>query len=138
MERRWGQRISVRIPVLAQLGTRALFRAHLENISLSGAYMAVPRPITCDGTCFVRWASNQVSVDERPPVMGHIVRWTADGLGIEWAEFAPRPVWLLLQCVPAPVEPSQAHMLWELARERCDLPDWGSSAATSPSGKPYP
>jgi hypothetical protein len=111
MEHRWGHRVDLQIPMLAELGAHSPVRAHTVNVSLSGAFLRTAIVAVRPVPCFVEFELAGIQPNERHRILAHVVRQTQDGVGIEWAEFAPRVVRLLF--------------------------DWSTSHARSRSGSPH-
>lgn len=91
MEHRWGERqVLERMVSLRAGGWRVL--ARLRNMSSSGAYLqcAVPSARVLHIHVDFREGSDSVRL------AAQIVRRTADGIGIEWGEFAPQCVMRML------------------------------------------
>jgi PilZ domain len=96
MEHRWGQRRRVQVPVELRLGTRRLGTGWTDNLSLSGAFVRIP-------ACMPLWARVEVELlaahsrgPSRPVIHAQVVRVAEDGVGVEWAEYAPDPIGILL------------------------------------------
>jgi hypothetical protein len=93
---RWGDRVRVNIPV--QVSTNALTGAVgcLKNLSLSGALVAADVELGLH-------ALIQVNITLPPPsqraaaVVAYVSRKTAEGVGVEWCQFAPSVVKDLLR-----------------------------------------
>lgn len=91
MEHRWGERhVLERMVSLRAGGWRVL--ARLRNMSSSGAYLQCAVPSASVVRIHVDFRDGSDSVR----LAAHIVRRTADGIGIEWGEFAPRSVMRML------------------------------------------
>jgi hypothetical protein len=96
MEHRCGTRIPMSVTVRLVLPSRVI-SAQLENVSLSGAFVAVAECIPEQTRLVVELASQES--DMTPPwrIPAHVVRETRTGIGIEWAAFAPCAVMSLLR-----------------------------------------
>jgi len=100
MEHRWGQRcpVDMRVgfsaPVIGGWG-------RMRNVSLSGAYLetAARPPQSQRLTMELEW--NREGRTERCVLTAWIVRRDDRGLGVEWCEFAPWPVPVLVTREPA-------------------------------------
>ena len=96
MEHRWGSRIQIDRPLLWASQVFGERIGRLSNLSLSGALVKVDfdlRPLT------------RVSVMLElgtPRIDAYVTRRTSDAVGIEWCEFAPRPVADLLRVAMPP------------------------------------
>jgi hypothetical protein len=93
---RWCQRIAVNIPV--QVAARALpaFHGHLKNLSLSGALMETDHELPLHAYIAISVHLPELG-DSETRVMAHVTRQLKDAVGVEWCEFAPRPVKDLLR-----------------------------------------
>jgi len=96
MERRWGERVPVNIPVYVSAGAFAGFEGCIKDLSLSGALMKFD--------CQLRLHSLiEVHIKLPPPsprvdiVKAYVSRELNQGVAIEWCEFAPTIVKDLLQ-----------------------------------------
>ena len=96
MEHRWGRRAALAVGIRLTSASGETVTARTENISLSGALLQTARPVS---------AGSQVRVEVLlpgrlgpggQPVSAHVTRSTEDGVALEWCEFAPFPVRLLL------------------------------------------
>ena len=100
MEHRWGRRVECRIPVVVEAIAHARLEAHIRNLSLSGAFLELSSeqglpPIVC-----VRFEAASTAPYHRYRTWAHVVRATREGIGLEWAEFAPRVIRLHLALPP--------------------------------------
>ncbi|HLY52532.1 MAG TPA: PilZ domain-containing protein [Steroidobacteraceae bacterium] len=92
MEHRWGERHALeRMVSLRAGGWRVL--ARVRNISSSGAYLQCAVPSASVARIHIDFRDGPDSVR----LAAHIVRRTADGIGIEWAEFAPQRIMRMLR-----------------------------------------
>jgi hypothetical protein len=93
---RWGQRITVDIPV--QVAAHALPAIHgrLKNLSLSGAFMEADHEL-----CLHAYIEVRITLPETGRsamrVMARVTRKFKDAVGVEWCEFAPNDVKDLLR-----------------------------------------
>jgi hypothetical protein len=100
MEHRWGARISVHMPIrLRPMHSPLEGIGRMTDLSLSGGFIA--------DFDIRRLARIQVVFDSplrlRPEMLpAFVARVSEQGIGIEWCEFAPRPVRELLQAVRIP------------------------------------
>ena len=88
MEHRWGQRIQLRLRVTTLTG-RKVVTAHTRNISLSGAWLETASTEVWPAACFLRLELPTIGSFTRT-VLSYVVRRTDEGVGVEWAGFAPR------------------------------------------------
>lgn len=90
MEHRWGERVSVRTTVELCCGSLPPVCGYLQNLSSSGAFVRTdgPRPPRGPVSVILR----EDDSGRRARIAAYVVRETESGVGIEWCEFAPRPV----------------------------------------------
>jgi hypothetical protein len=96
MERRWGERIRMDMPVQLSAGQVAGIRGSMRNLSLSGALLRIDANVRLN-------ALIEVSVE--PPrssqphaiLLAYVSRKQKEDVGIEWCEFAPSVVKDLLR-----------------------------------------
>jgi hypothetical protein len=89
MEHRWGERLPVRTSVrlhCAKWDTGG----QLRDASLSGAFIHTRLQIPA-------WTHVELEVGGTR-IGTYVVRVAADGIGVEWSEFAPLPIRGLLGC----------------------------------------
>jgi hypothetical protein len=93
---RWGQRITVNVPVQVAASASAAIHGHLKNLSLSGALMGTDHelPLHAYIEIIIKLPETACS-DTR--VMARVTRNLKDGVGVEWCEFAPSAVKDLLR-----------------------------------------
>ncbi len=93
---RWGQRISVKIPVRVAAHASTGVHGHLKNISLSGALMEADQDLRLHALIEV---SIELPRTKHNPavVMARVTRKLQDAVGVEWCEFAPSAVKDLLR-----------------------------------------
>ena len=89
MEHRWGSRKEVSLPVALQRPGESPLRARIEDLSLSGAKLRLSAPLPR----LARW---DVRIGEHL-VPAWVVRRTANGVGVEWCEFAPAVIATILR-----------------------------------------
>lgn len=97
MEHRWGERLRVNLPVHVSTHAFSQWDGKLTDISVSGAHLRGDvelRPLTRVEVAVVL---PQVSKYHSHPMPAYVVRRHSDGYGIEWCEFAPLPVTVLLR-----------------------------------------
>lgn len=95
MEHRWGQRFLLDLPASVADGNGWTAPARVRDISASGAFLECSPPASVTRV-LIRFKGREVS----SILTGDIVRVTADGVGIEWGEFAPAAIAALLHGVP--------------------------------------
>ncbi len=99
MEHRWGERIQVDLPVRVAALRFSVRDGRLEDLSVSGALVKAelePRMLARVQIALVLplWPKH-----EAPVVEAYVARKFKEGFGIEWCEFAPPAVTLLLRSV---------------------------------------
>jgi hypothetical protein len=93
---RWGQRISVDIPVQVAAEASPATHGHLKNISLSGALMEPDRELRLHA--YIELSIKFPEPGRSPArVMARVTRKFKDTVGVEWCEFAPSAVKDLLR-----------------------------------------
>jgi len=104
MEHRWGRRAAVEAAVRLHSGPNAA-SGRITNASLSGAFVRTSSRLPLFGYILVELPRDDSH--HRPPLVpAYVVREAADGLGLEWCEFAPPSIATLLSADSAPAEPS--------------------------------
>jgi|SRR6185312_13704206 len=97
MEHRYGMRYPVDVGVYARsLHGAVASVGHLCEISISGGLVRTTLPIRP-----LAYISLEILVSGRPSIEGQVVRRTAEGIGVEWNEYAPWLVQLLADRTPA-------------------------------------
>ncbi|MGH8328507.1 MAG: PilZ domain-containing protein [Steroidobacteraceae bacterium] len=112
MEHRWGERVAVSLTVELSSGASPPVAGWLENVSSSGAFVRTESRGPPRGPIEV--ILPQSGPDRGRPVRlaAYVVRETDAGVGIEWREFAPRPVReLVISDRRAGSERARAHAL---------------------------
>lgn len=88
---RWGQRISVNIPVQVAAHASPVVQGLLKNLSLSGGLMETDHELPLH-------AYIEISIDRGAMrIMARVTRIIRGAVGIEWCEFAPTAVKELLR-----------------------------------------
>jgi hypothetical protein len=97
MEHRWGERFPVELDVRLHSDATTLLESRLTNASVSGALLntEVRLPVFCHVILEFDVARRSGVARQRVPA--YVVRHAPDGLGLEWQEFAPRPIVNLLE-----------------------------------------
>jgi PilZ domain len=93
MEHRWGERFRVSLTVTVRDSKGWTAVARLRDVSISGAFLECRHAFDPAQWVTVNFGHGARAV----PVAGFIARVTRDGLGLEWAEFAPEVVTDLLR-----------------------------------------
>lgn len=93
---RWCERLAVSIPVQVAVGILPAFQGHLKNLSLSGALVETDHELPLHA--YIAISGNLPEMgDSAMRVMARVSRQLKDAVGVEWCEFAPRPVKDLLR-----------------------------------------
>jgi hypothetical protein len=97
MEHRWGQRLSVEIPVRVSAHPFSLRHGRLRNLSVSGAFIELAADLRPLSRIQVALDHSHHARHDAPTVAAYVARKYKDGVGVEWCEFAPPAVALLLR-----------------------------------------
>jgi len=92
MEHRWGERVAVRNTIELVSGSAQPIAGSLENVSSSGAFVRTGGRGPPRGPVEVILWDGDSGRRHSDRIPAYVVRETAAGVGIEWCEFAPRPV----------------------------------------------
>src|SRR6185312_922024 len=92
MEHRWGERVAVSVSVELSCGASPPVAGSLENVSSSGAFVRTAGRRPPRGPIDVIFAQRDADRRRSVRVAAYVVRETHVGVGVEWCEFAPRPV----------------------------------------------
>jgi hypothetical protein len=97
MEHRWGERFPVEVAVRLHSGTTIILESRLTNASVSGALIntGVRLPVFCH--VILEFDVVRRTGVARQRIPAYVVRHAPGGLGLEWQEFAPRPIVNLLE-----------------------------------------
>jgi len=95
IEHRWGRRFRVNIPVTAAVSSSEV-ECRLRNLSLSGALIKSEHDFRLN-TLIEVIISLPLLAAGRATVKAHVTRKHAQGIAIEWCEFAPHAVKELLR-----------------------------------------
>lgn len=96
MDHRWGLRYLLDMPVRLERLPNLVAFARLRNVSASGAYIETSAAPALDCRILLELGCRADAGGERCRVPAHVVRRDERGVGIEWCEFAPRPVLTLI------------------------------------------
>lgn len=102
MEHRWGQRLAVNLEVQLNCGSLTTPHCRLHDVSVSGAFVGTALALRL-------WANVVVVFDDATGrrstyrAQACVVRQTADGVGIEWEEFAPPGIGALISSASASI-----------------------------------
>jgi hypothetical protein len=90
MEHRWGQRITIDIPIRLTLMRSALVSiGRLTNLSLSGGLITGAVELRIFSRIQIAFKLSQFPKHNVPVVAAYVTRRSEHGIGIEWLEFAP-------------------------------------------------
>lgn len=92
MEHRWGKRVDYDIGAVIEGAAFGRLQARTKNVSLSGAFLSMSNIGALPAVIFVQLDPWNGSHQRRQRVLAYVVRQTPDGVGLEWAEFAPRMI----------------------------------------------
>jgi hypothetical protein len=97
MEHRWGKRVGVDMPVKISAHPFVIRHGRLLNVSVSGAALSA-------GLALRRLSRIEVAIDlphrtrsASASIPAYVTRVSKDSVGIEWCQFAPRPIAQFLQ-----------------------------------------
>lgn len=96
MEHRWGRRIQSDMLIQLKYGSCVVLRARLTDLSLTGAGVDTRNPLPLAAHVDVQFVLARPRSSKLHSVPAHVVRHTEHGLAVEWCEFAPRPIRLLM------------------------------------------
>jgi hypothetical protein len=112
MEHRWGTRIAVDIPVRLIVSRLALLQSgRLANVSVSGGLIRTEGELRLLSRIEVALDAPPRSEYESPIIAAYVARNCANGIAVEWCEFAPSVILLLLRHVRAVVCASHPAMI---------------------------
>lgn len=96
MEHRWGERVLLDHPVRLDARPDLIAVARLRNASLSGGYVETGAivPLGTRLHLELQWIYWNRAEDCRVPA--YVVRRDENGLGLEWCDFAPRSIAVLI------------------------------------------
>jgi hypothetical protein len=90
MEHRWGQRVDCQIAVVVEAMGHGRLKAQIRNLSLTGAFLEISTEIGLPPSVCVRFGPPSATPYHRHRICAYVVRQTHEGIGLEWADFAPR------------------------------------------------
>ena len=93
---RWGQRIAVDIPVQVVACALPAFHGHLKNLSWSGALIETDHELPLHAYIAIGVKLPEMG-ESATTVMARVTRYLKGAVGVEWCEFAPKPVKDLLR-----------------------------------------
>ena len=120
MEHRWGQRVTVEIPVRLDVAGRTLGRGTLRNASISGAFIETPLDLPVYTNLIVAMPTMSELVPGSHELAASVIRRVPAGLGIEWRDMAcPALVQLLERITGQPVTTLCEDQAFTSRREPC-------------------
>jgi hypothetical protein len=97
MEHRWGERVTIDLPVRVTTHPFAVRPGKLTNLSVSGAQIRADFELRVLSRIYVTIDLPQRSKHEAPTVAAFVARKCKDGVGVEWCEFSPNAISELLR-----------------------------------------
>ncbi len=97
MEHRWGERVAVHQAVELACGSSPPVAGLLENVSSSGAFVRTDGRRPSRGPVDVILQEGGFGRTQSLRLAAYVVRQTETGVGIEWCEFAPRPIRVMIR-----------------------------------------
>jgi hypothetical protein len=97
MEHRWGERFAIELPVRVAVRPFAVRPGRLANLSVSGCAIKVAFDLRLLSRVQVAIALPHQCNHAIPVIAAYVTRKFKDGIGVEWCDFAPRPVIELLR-----------------------------------------
>jgi hypothetical protein len=101
MEHRWGGRITVDLAIRLAGRPYNVRQARLVDLSASGAYIKVCPDLRLLSRVQIAIALPHRLAHPTPMVAAYVARKGKDGVGVEWCEYAPKPVLELLRYAAA-------------------------------------
>ena len=104
MEHRWGQRITLELPVRLEVGNRTLARGLLRNLSVSGALIETSLELAVFTNLVITLPAACEIAGQSAGLPASVVRTAPGGFAVEWRDMAcPQVVALLERLVGRPV-----------------------------------
>jgi hypothetical protein len=100
MEHRWGERVSVDIPILLRRHARRSAEARIANISQSGALIRTNLPLPLLGRVDIHVNGHTLS--------SFVTRIESSSVGVEWCESSPKLLKIALHAQRAGAIPTPA------------------------------
>ena len=97
MEHRWGQRVTLEIPVRLFVGGRLLGRGLLRNVSISGALIETSLELPVFTNLVVSLPSVSEVAPDSPELAANGVRRVPGGIAVEWRDMACPAIVALLE-----------------------------------------
>jgi len=103
MEHRWGQRVTLELPVGLEVGGRSLGRGLVRNLSVSGALIETSLELPVFTNLVVTLPASREIAGQSSGLAASVVRTAPGGFAIEWRDMAcPTVVALLERMVGRP------------------------------------
>ncbi|MEP6547836.1 MAG: PilZ domain-containing protein [Gammaproteobacteria bacterium] len=96
LEHRWGERFSLDLPVLVAVNTVSGIDARLKNLSLSGALLNADFALRIHTVIDVRLPVLPSALPT-PSIKAYVIRKFNQEFGVEWRDFAPSAIKVLLR-----------------------------------------
>jgi hypothetical protein len=104
MEHRWGQRLTLELPVRLEVGGRALGQGVLRNLSVSGALIETSLELPVFTNLVVTLPASHEIAGQSAGLAASLVRAAPGGFAVEWRDMAcPLVVALLERMAGRPV-----------------------------------
>jgi PilZ domain-containing protein len=97
MEHRWGQRVTLEVPVRLLLAGRVLGRGILRNASISGALIETPLELPLFTNLVVALPTTSELTASTQELAACVVRRAPAGLAVEWRDMACPAIVALLE-----------------------------------------
>ena len=97
MEHRWGQRITLELPVRLEVGNRTLARGLLRNLSVSGALIETSLELPVFTNLVITLPAACEIAGQSAGLPASVVRTAPGGFAVEWRDMACPPVVALLE-----------------------------------------
>jgi hypothetical protein len=103
------------VNVTARVGERPASRhvARVVDVSISGAFLRIGLPVDDLHPVFIEF-STPGSRRARASIEAYVVRRGNDGVGVEWAELAPKPVMALIAALRPDASGAPPHPVTEI------------------------
>ena len=99
MERRWGPRIELDLPIRIGVSQGRVVPGRMRNASISGALLECPEELPVFTPLQIEIPANGRQVSELIRVTARVVRAEHPQIGIEWREFEPQVIEKMLLSV---------------------------------------
>jgi hypothetical protein len=97
MEHRWGQRVTLELPVRLEVGGRLLGRGLVRNLSVSGALIETSLELPVFTNLVVTFPATRETAGQSSGLAASVVRTAPGGFAIEWRDMACPLVVALLE-----------------------------------------